>query len=54
MEVDFVVRETPDTGLAFEIKWLESKADERKYGIFTKANPECHLRFLGSERFWEP
>ena len=54
MEVDFVVRETPDTGLAFEIKWLESNADTRKYGIFTKANPEFHLRFLGSERFWEP
>ena len=53
-EVDFVVRETPDTGRAFEIKWSESNIKESKYTLFEKANPEFPLQFLTGDTFWKP
>jgi predicted AAA+ superfamily ATPase len=52
LEVDFVVRETSETGQAFEIKWSEAKANESKYGVFTKANPNFLLQFWSAGRFW--
>lgn len=54
LEVDFIVRETPEAGQAFEVKWSESNVNESKYGVFVKANPAFPLRFLHSQQFWAP
>ncbi len=54
LEVDFLVRETLESGRAYEVKWWESKAGESKYGQFTKANPDFLLHFLTANQFWLP
>lgn len=51
-EVDFVVRERPEAGMAFEVKWAESRTAENKYAGFSKSYPHFPLQILTAEDFW--